>query len=104
VQDTHDPSTTKGTRGFMAPELLGLLDSELSINTDFRASDVWAAGEITVRLITGMSTFNDVKDLSRYCSNQRAGPSSRLGHNVDLDCRDFVDKAMRPQQDQQRRH
>lgn len=78
----------------MAPELLGLLDSHVSRNMDFKASDIWAAGEIVVRWLTNKAAFSGVWQLGAYCSNTTAGPASSLGQNADESCRDFIDRAM----------
>ena len=84
----------KGTPEFMAPELLGLIESQRTGYTDFMASDIWAAGEIIIRLVTRRPAFNGLKELSGYCSNSSAAPSSKLGHGLDTDCGDLVDHMM----------
>jgi serine/threonine protein kinase len=63
------PSTIKGTIGFMAPEICGLIEN-LSIESltdkDQFAVDIWALGEITYRMLTGRPAFSSMAALVSY--------------------------------------
>src|SRR4051812_4683094 len=79
ADEANGPITViKGTNGFMAPELLGFpnLAKPKDISS-FKATDIWALGEIVFRMLTGGATFLSPFELMAYCQGQQAFPSDR---------------------------
>ena len=96
VDESNGPTTTiKGILMFMAPELHGLLDqARPKLAADFKATDMWALGEIIFQMLTGEATFRSLVELMRYCLGQRKFPSNRLPVSVRADCYEFVTSIM----------
>ncbi|KKK21344.1 hypothetical protein ARAM_002632, partial [Aspergillus rambellii] len=67
------PTTTKGTPGYMAPELLGFTERSLPY-----AIDIWAVGEVMFQMFTKEPTFKSPGQLARYVNNPSNFPSSLL--------------------------
>ncbi|KAH8696945.1 kinase-like domain-containing protein, partial [Phaeosphaeriaceae sp. PMI808] len=96
ADESNGPTTTvKGTATFMAPELLGFLDQfrPKSI-ADFKATDMWALGEIIFQMLTGEATFQNPMELMTYCLGQRRFPLNRLPTSVGDDCHELVTSIM----------
>jgi serine/threonine protein kinase len=71
-------NTRTGTQAYMAPEILNFLNpSELrSGYTD--AVDIWSAGCIVYRLITGVVPFPLSTSLMKYCEDKSLFPYDAL--------------------------
>ncbi|KAH6876349.1 kinase-like domain-containing protein [Thelonectria olida] len=94
-----------GTRGYLAPELLGFCPiseqrpsahdrARLSYTT---AVDIWALGEITVRMLAGRSAFRDAHDLFDYVVRENPFPRQTLEDKEISDvCYDFLENTMAP--------
>ncbi|KAJ0424924.1 kinase-like domain-containing protein [Aspergillus carlsbadensis] len=90
------PTMTKGTPGYMAPELLGFIPR----GTPY-AVDIWAVGEITFQLLTKRPAFESPGRLSNYVQDTsnffydpiHATRTTELGIN-------FILSTLRPEPDQ----
>jgi serine/threonine protein kinase len=72
-------STVKGTRQYMAPELLEYIEpSKDTGSRSNQAADMWALGEIAVRMLTGEQTFPKPPMLWEYVKNPDKFPLDRL--------------------------
>ena len=72
-------STVKGTLRYMAPELLGFVESaEESDSRNAQAADMWALGEITFQMLTKEPTFKYIGLLSTYVRSPESFPSDVL--------------------------
>jgi serine/threonine protein kinase len=80
-----------GTRGFVAPEVLGLFPAEESEEDGEDepdgedgggaytfAIDIWALGETVVRMLTGQPTFSQPRELTRYVVSSGPFPLHKL--------------------------
>jgi serine/threonine protein kinase len=92
--------TRIGTRGYLAPEVIGLFTlDDMSVNeptqTYTSAVDIWALGEITFRMITRNSVFAEPRDLYNYVVVNRPFPRDLLSRcNASSICCDFVEFSM----------
>jgi serine/threonine protein kinase len=85
----------RGTIEFMAPELMGFLDTAKPKHiSDFKASDMWALGEIAFQMLTGEPTFQTPRQLMEYCLGTRVFPLSRLRSTVGDDGEAFISNLM----------
>ncbi|KAL3464528.1 kinase-like domain-containing protein [Aspergillus heterothallicus] len=94
VGDGKDmPTTTKGTPGYMAPEL-----QELTERGEPYTIDIWAAGEITFQLLTKTKTFPHAGALVRYIADIISFPFGSLQDaGVSDSCVEFILALMSPQ-------
>ncbi|KAL3447146.1 kinase-like domain-containing protein [Aspergillus insuetus] len=70
IGDGQDmPTTTKGTPGYMAPELQGLIK-----RGEPYPIDIWAVGEITFQLLTKTPVFPHAGALVKYMANTNDFP------------------------------
>ena len=95
----NGPSTergiVKGTEQFMAPELRDLVDLYSPGDTpDYKAGDMWALGEIAFQMLTGKSTFQNVRHLMEYCQGKREYPSNQLLSSAGDDGINFTSRLM----------
>jgi serine/threonine protein kinase len=88
-----------GTRGFIAPEVLGLFcPNEFRGTANFSYTmgvDVWAVGEIVFRMISTRPTFPELGELVQYViqgGQFPVGPLETAGSSAI--CCDFVQKMM----------
>ncbi|KAH7171278.1 kinase-like domain-containing protein [Dactylonectria macrodidyma] len=97
--------TFVGTRGYLAPELIGVFtisdrrsgSNSRSQSAYTTAVDMWALGEIAVRLLTRRSTFPESHDLFDYVVHQTPFPRQVFeGQDVSNECFAFIEKAMAP--------
>ena len=59
--------TLTGTPAFAAPEVLGLVQTDDSLNGSYtNAVDIWSLGVITFLILTGETLFKDLRRLSQY--------------------------------------
>lgn len=79
LEDGIRDSTLKGTLDYMAPELLD--DQRSHLPRDNQAADIWALGEIVVRILTGDQTFQPRQMVWRYVQNDEPFPLERLYAN-----------------------
>jgi serine/threonine protein kinase len=94
-ESNESTTTIKGTSTFMAPELLGFLDQvRPKTIADFKASDMWALGEIIFQMLTGETTFQNPMELMTYCLGQREFPSNRLPTSAEDFASEFVSSIM----------
>jgi serine/threonine protein kinase len=91
-------STLKGTWGFLAPELLGLIKvGNESRPWNTQAADMWSLGEIAFRMLTGEPTFRDMGHLVAYIQMPKDYPSDALlAHGVRSEGCDFLKGVMIP--------
>ncbi|KAL5363914.1 kinase-like domain-containing protein [Aspergillus floccosus] len=88
-------TTTKGTVGYMAPEILGFTERGRPY-----AIDVWAVGEITFQLLTKKPTFKNPGLLSKYVNNPELFPVDVLqAAHISQSGVDFVLSTMHPMPD-----
>ncbi|KAF2463303.1 kinase-like protein [Lindgomyces ingoldianus] len=79
LADDFTKSTVKGTLAYMAPELLEKVDSVKERNSrNNQAADMWALGEIVVRMLTGEPTFTSPLMLLKYVERSPPLPLERL--------------------------
>jgi serine/threonine protein kinase len=78
LTDTTTYNTLGGTLSYMAPEILNLLESGGSCSNYTNAIDIWSAGCIIYRLITGVVPFPPGTSLMKYCENIALFPYDAL--------------------------
>ena len=79
----------------MAPELRDLVDLSSPDDTpDYKAGDMWALGEIAFRMLTGRTTFQNIRQLMEYCQGKREYPSDQLPSSAGDDGKDFISRLM----------
>jgi serine/threonine protein kinase len=71
-------STVKGTIAYMPPERFGFLDSVQKDSLTDQAGDMWALGEVLVRMLTGEATFRNLPAMVQYISDPSLLPRDRL--------------------------
>jgi serine/threonine protein kinase len=69
-----EPTTVKGTFGFLPPELL---TAEAKTADPF-AADLWCVGETTYQLLTGMPVFDGFLGLWKYAQDSSLFPVEKL--------------------------
>ncbi|CAG9944869.1 unnamed protein product [Clonostachys rosea f. rosea IK726] len=97
--------TLVGTRGYLAPEVMGIYSTEdvmgvhpagddsSSIYTV--AVDIWALGAIMFRLLNNRNAFGDPHRLARYVTAKGPFPrDGRLKQDVSRSCMEFLEHAM----------
>ncbi len=91
-------STLKGTLSYMAPELLGFVESgEQSDSRNSQAADMWALGEIAFQMLTKEPTFKNMILLSAYVRFPETFPSPILrAHDVSEGGIKFINSIMQP--------
>ena len=67
-----------GTLSYMAPEIINSLDSHKSGPDYTNAIDIWSAGCIVYRLITGVVPFPPHTSLIKYCEDKSLFPFDAL--------------------------
>ena len=70
--------TRAGTEGYMAPEILDLLNSEREDSTYTCAVDIWSLGCVVYYALTKRSPFPDYRSLRDYCWGFSPFPESLL--------------------------
>jgi serine/threonine protein kinase len=88
----------KGTLRYMAPELLGFVESgEESDSRNVQAADMWALGEIAFQMLTKEPTFKYISLLSTYVRSPDSFPSAVLrAHDVSEAGINFINSIMQP--------
>ncbi len=91
-------STLKGTLRYMAPELLGFVESGGESDTrNAQAADMWALGEIVFQMLTKEPTFKNMNLLSTYIRSPEGFPSAILrDHDVSEAGINFISSIMQP--------
>jgi serine/threonine protein kinase len=98
------PSIAGGTPGFIAPDILEILQyresgdrtAPLSIPHDiWVAADLWSLGEVLVRMASGKATFRSHEHLMGFYLGKRPFPISQSeGLGMSLDMIGFIQQAM----------
>lgn len=70
--------TRAGTESYMAPEILGFLNPSQPGSDYTHAVDIWSAGCIVYRLITGELPFPQITSLMKYCEDKSLFPFDAL--------------------------
>ena len=70
--------TRAGTESYMAPEILGFLNPSQPGSDYTHAVDIWSAGCIVYRLITGELPFPQIPLLNKYCEDKSLFPFDAL--------------------------
>lgn len=70
--------TRAGTQSYMAPEILGFLNPSQPESDYTIAVDIWSAGCIVYRLITGDVPFPKITSLMKYCEDKSLFPFDAL--------------------------
>lgn len=98
ADDLAASSTVKGTLRYMAPELLGFVESsEGSGLRNAQAADMWALGEIAFQMLTKEPTFRNIGLLSTYVRSPDTFPSAVLrAHEVSEVGIIFISQVMQP--------
>ncbi|KAL4898769.1 kinase-like domain-containing protein [Aspergillus ambiguus] len=90
------PTTTKGTAGYMAPELLGFTERGRPY-----ATDIWAIGEIAFQMLTKKPTFKNPGLLAKYVDHPDLFPVGLLQTaRTSQSGIEFILSTMRPVPDQ----
>lgn len=99
--------TFVGTRGYLAPEILGIysladmnnisssqtLDDSSSLYTV--SVDLWALGAIIYRLLTNETLFGDPRDLAKYVAAGHPFPRATASeHGASEACVEFLESIM----------
>jgi serine/threonine protein kinase len=98
------PSIAGGTPGFMAPDILEILQyresgdrtASPSVPHDtWVAADLWSLGEVLVRMASGKATFRSHEHLMSFYLGKRPFPLSQSeGFGLSLDMIGFIQQAM----------
>lgn len=97
TRDDTELRTYTGTKPYMAPEILFLLQQDESWKPYTTAVDLWSLGVIAFELICGkrpfgnLRNFREIEELKAYCDASRYAPEK-----TSL-CRDLLAKGMRPE-------
>ncbi|VUC33953.1 unnamed protein product, partial [Clonostachys rosea] len=95
--------TVVGTRGYLAPEILGLFSPEDTSNHQYGQGnnmytvsvDLWALGAIMFRLLTNQDIFSNPSDVGRYVVMKQPFPNSSLVEKgIDDTCINFLENVM----------
>ncbi|CAH0050694.1 unnamed protein product [Clonostachys solani] len=95
--------TLVGTRGYLAPEILGLFSPEDTSNHQYGQGnnmytvsvDLWALGAITFRLLTNQDIFVNPPDVGRYVILKQPFPTfPLLEKGIGDTCINFIENAM----------
>ena len=90
-----------GTRGYVAPEVIGIFcpDDTTTTAQDLTytmAVDIWALGEITFRMITCQPSFTEPRFLYDYVVKKAAFPLQALtGSQASPGCCDLIQRMMK---------
>lgn len=93
--------TQGGTLSYMAPEIWGYIcrdDAKPTACLAYtNAVDIWAAGIISIQLLTGRVIFNKTQDLRQYVTGKFAIPNSLFDENsIGEEARDFARRTIAP--------
>jgi serine/threonine protein kinase len=98
------PSVAGGTPGFMAPDIIEILQYRESCDMSvppstphdvWVAADLWSLGETLVRMASGKATFRSLEHLMGFYLGRMPFPLSQSkGSGLSLDMIDFIQQAM----------
>jgi serine/threonine protein kinase len=89
-------STVKGTIAYMPPERFGFVESATKDSPMDQAGDMWALGEILVRMLTGEPTFRNLPAMVRYIGDPKLLPRDRLSNRgVGITGIDFIAETLK---------
>ncbi|KAJ5081808.1 calcium calmodulin-dependent protein kinase type 1b protein [Penicillium alfredii] len=100
LEESTGLRTFVGTHGYVAPEVIGLVDladtePDSQDPSYTSAVDLWALGEITFRLLTHKSTFPRPRGLARYVAGRESFPHAELDRvGATSEVKDFLEKIM----------
>lgn len=77
LTDTSLYQTIGGSQPYMAPEILGCLDTGMPDGGYTNAVDLWSVGCIVYRIVTGVAPFS-VPSLVKYCWDKSLFPFDPL--------------------------
>lgn len=91
--------TLVGTPGYLAPELMGLFDTDVTVaNTSMvpytSAVDIWALGEITHQILTMKLCFTQQSKVGYIIRGQRFPLEKLRAMDVSVECEDFIQELM----------
>jgi serine/threonine protein kinase len=78
LTNTTGYNTRAGTLLYMAPEVLNFLNPSKPGSDYTDAVDIWSAGCIVYRLITGVVPFPEIILLMKYCEDKSSFPYDDL--------------------------
>jgi calcium/calmodulin-dependent protein kinase I len=91
TESTAYHSKSGGTLPYMAPEIHPSLDNYTSNGDYTNAVDLWAAGCITYRLVTGVVPFPSGRSLWEYCEDKSSFPcDALLDSGIKSSCSEFI--------------
>ncbi|KAF5862093.1 hypothetical protein ETB97_012158 [Aspergillus alliaceus] len=97
VEGQTEPRTGCGTPGFMAPEVLHLLDDTKEDSTFTSAVDIWSLGCLLYYILTKQVPFSIYESLLDYAKGRAAFPEGHLRDNqVGLTGRGFIKRLLEP--------
>lgn len=95
--------TMVGTRGYIAPEVIGIYspddtDEIDDINVSYTvAVDMWALGAIAFRLLTTQIPFSNPRSMFKYVTRISPFPDQQLADaGASTECRGFLARMMTP--------
>lgn len=93
---TLSQTVNRGTIGYAAPEVLGVVSDSVK-DVDAFAADMWSLGAVAHCLLTQHVPFQTLAALVQYATSKDRFPDARLVEsNVSDDCRDFVQQLLSP--------
>ena len=78
LTNTTGYNTQAGTLSYMAPEILDFLNPYEPRSDYTNAVDIWSAGCIVYRLITGVVPFPEINLLMKFCEDKSLFPYDAL--------------------------
>ncbi|SPB51486.1 unnamed protein product [Aspergillus niger] len=97
LEGQTEPRTVCGTAGFMAPEVLHLLDDTKEDSSFTSAVDIWSLGCLLYYLLTKQTPFSKYELLRDYAKGRTAFPGGYLKENhVSHQGRKFIKRLLDP--------
>ena len=95
VQQLENPSSVKGTSGYMAPELYGFGTDLDASSVDWFAAYMWSVGAMLFFSITRQTAFQNHSELAAYASASGTHPFSALRQaSIENLGKDFISSLM----------
>ncbi|GLA35563.1 hypothetical protein AnigIFM63309_011407 [Aspergillus niger] len=97
LEGQTEPRTACGTAGFMAPEVLHLLDDTKEDSSFTSAVDIWSLGCLLYYVLTKQTPFGNYELLRGYAKGRMAFPEGHLKeNNVSLQGCRFIKRLLDP--------
>ncbi|CAK48410.1 hypothetical protein AnigIFM59636_006300 [Aspergillus niger] len=97
LEGQTEPRTACGTAGFMAPEVLHLLDDTKEDSSFTSAVDIWSLGCLLYYVLTKQTPFGNYELLRGYAKGRMAFPEGHLKeNNVSLQGCSFIKRLLDP--------